>query len=350
MRKVKLLFLLLIVAAIYNCSEEKKTFFIGNVKVISFEKQRSVSGEHLNIDSIGVNGVDVLDKYLIVSLYGDPYLTQIYDLKTLDLIGKFLLKGQGPNDFGYISIIKTAYPYFWVQDRVYENIRLINVEEIIADKQSTAKKVLHYDNIVEPFNAFYVNDTCLLIKSFDVNKGLYYFYYNPGNGVRSHEVTMYNYPVTSDILYSKMIPLADGMKPDGNKIISISGVLDQIDILDMHHPEKSISVTTTNSQYDYEYIKNTHSEEMKTFYFSYPYCSDRLIFALYENNDTKDLNNIELHIIDWEGNPIYKLLLEQKIEIFSIDLNNGFMYGINKVEERLYRYDIKDILESYEKS
>jgi hypothetical protein len=66
-------------------------------------------------------------------------------------------------------------------------------------------------------------------------------------------------------------------------------------------------------------------------------CSD-------EKNDTKDSNNIELHIIDWEGNPIYKLFLDQRIEVFSVDFDSGFMYGISKVEEKLYRYDITDIL------
>jgi hypothetical protein len=345
MKKVKLVFLSVIVITIGSCSNDEKTFFIGNIKVINFEKQRAVSSEHLNVDSIGVNGVTILGKYLIMNIYGDPYLTQIYDLKTLDLVGKFLLKGQGPDDFGYIGVIKEEYPHLWVQDRAYKNIQAINVEDLIANKQATGKKI-RYDNIVYPLNAFYVNDTCLLIKSFDINRGLYYFYYNPESGVLSHEITMYNYLITSDILQTKMIALADCMKPDGTKIVSLSGVLDQVDILDMHHPEKNISVTTTNHRYSYEYIKNTRSDDMQTSYFSYPYCSDELIFALYENNDTKDANNIELHIIDWEGNPVYKLLLDQRIGIFSIDFDNGFMYGISIVEEKLYRYDIKDILKN----
>jgi hypothetical protein len=344
MKRIKLLFLLIIIAATYSCSDKEKTFFVGNIKVICFEKQRIMSGEHLNVDSIGVEGVTILGPYLIMNIYGHSYLTQIYNLNTLDLIGNFLTKGQGPNDFGFIDIIKTAYPYFWIQDRAYENIQLINVEEIIENKQTPAQKVLRYGNIGEIFNAFYINDTCLLIKSFDINKGLYYFYYNPETGILSHEVIMYNYPITNDILYTKMIPLADRMKPDGSKIVSISGIFDQLDILDMYCPEESISVTTTNYKYDYEYIKNTHNDEMKTSYFSYPYCSENLIFALYENNDTKHANNIELHIIDWEGNPIYKLLLDQRIDAFSIDLDNGFMYGISAVEEKLYRYDIHDII------
>jgi hypothetical protein len=341
---------IIIAVATGSCSNEEKTFFIGDIKVISFEKQRAVSGEHLNIDSIGVNGVTVLGKYLVMNIYGDPHLTQIYDLKTLDLVGNFLIKGQGPDDFGYISVIKEEYPHLWVQDWVYKNIQAINIEDLIANKQAAVKKI-RYDSIVEPVNAFYVNDTCLLIKSydvksFDINGALYYCYYNPENGVLSHETAMYNYPVTGDILQTKMTALADCMKPDGSKVASISGVLDQVDILDMHHPEKSISATTTNHRYSYAYIKNTRSDDMQTSYFSYPDCSDELIFALYENNNTKDANNIELHIIDCEGNPVYKLRLDQKIETFSIDFDNGFMYGISKVEEKLYRYDIKDILKN----
>lgn len=344
MKKIKLLFLLIVVSVLCSCSGGKKSFFIGDIKVISFEKQCSIQGEHLNIDSIGVSGVNILGRYLIVQIYGSHYLTQIYDLETLDLIGDFLLKGHGPNDFGYIDIIKKEYPYFWVQDRLYENVQLINIEEIIGNKQTTAKKKLRYDNIVEPLNAFYINDTCLLIKSFNVDKGLYYFYYNPQKSILSNEVIMYNYPITSDILYGKMIPLADCMKPDGTKIVSISGILDQIDILDIHYPEKSISVTTTNYQYDYKYIKNVRSDEMKTFYFSYPYCSDKFVFALYENEDVSPPHNIELHIIDWDGNPLQKFSLDQRIGFFSIDFDSGYMYGVSEIEEKLYRYNIKDII------
>ncbi|GHV27018.1 hypothetical protein FACS1894176_08480 [Bacteroidia bacterium] len=343
MKQNKLLFLLSIIL-IQSCSDEKQTFFSGTLKTIRFEKEYAVTGEHVNVDSIGIKDVTVMNDFLIAGVYKQPYFAQIYDLKTLSFIGNFFYKGAGPNDFGYIDIIKKEYPYIWVQDRMYQNVRMIDLKESILNNQTVIKNEMKYLDVVEPLNAFYVNDTCLLIKSFDTKKGLHYFRYNPVNAQLRHDVSMYNYPITSDILYTKMTPLSDCMKPDGSKIASLSGILDQIDILDITHPQKSISVTTTNHQYDYNYINNTNSDDMQTFYFSYPYCSDNLIFALYKNNDTKQKNNIELHIIDWNGNPLYKLLLDREIEFFTIDFDNGFMYGTSPTEERVYRYYIEDMI------
>jgi hypothetical protein len=79
---------------------------------------------------------------------------------------------------------------------------------------------------------------------------------------------------------------------------------------------------------------------MKEFYFSYPYCSNNFIFALYRNNKN---NNVELHIIDWNGNPFCKLVLDRDIRVFSIDFGNGFMYGVSDMDEKIYRYDISRI-------
>jgi hypothetical protein len=340
MKENKLL-LLFIIILIQSCSENKINFFSGTLKAIHFEKEYAVAGEHINVDSIGIKDVTIVGNYLIAGTYKQPHFTQIYDLKTLSLIGNFFYKGAGPNDFGYIDVIKKEYPYIWIQDRLYKNVRMIDLEESIHNKHTAIKNELKYLDVVEPINAFYINDTCLLIKSFDINKGLCYFRYNPANAQSSHEVIMYNYPITNDILQTKMAPMSDCMKPDGSKIASLSGMLDQIDILDIDHPQKNISVTTTNHQYDYSYINYTNGDDMQTSYFSYPYCSNKHVFALYKNNNT---NNIELHIIDWDGNAVCKLLLDMEIASFTIDFDNGFMYGISPIEERVYRYDIGNVL------
>ncbi|MDR2027312.1 MAG: hypothetical protein LBQ01_07130, partial [Prevotellaceae bacterium] len=104
-------------------------------------------------------------------------------------------------------------------------------------------------------------------------------------------------------------------------------------------PDKSISVTQNDYLFDYEYIK--HNENMKSFYFAQPYCSDKLISALYRNNEK---NTVELHIIDWDGNPVCKLILDRKLKSATVDFDAGFMYGVSEMEDRVYRYDIRDIL------
>ncbi|MDR1170266.1 MAG: TolB-like 6-bladed beta-propeller domain-containing protein, partial [Prevotellaceae bacterium] len=123
----------------------------------------------------------------------------------------------------------------------------------------------------------------------------------------------------------------------GSKIVSSAGCLDQLDILDIVHPDKSISVTENDYLFDYEYIKSL-GDNSKDFYL-FSCCSDNLICASYYRS-----NIMEIHIMDWNGNPVCKLILDRKIKDFTVDFDNGFMYTVSLGEERIYRYDIRDML------
>ena len=301
----------------------------------------TISGSAIEVDSIGNAGVYKLGTYLIVCVYGQSYYAKIYEQSTLHYIGDFFNWGQGPDDFLSFEIIKIDFPFLWVQDSKKKQIKVIDLVKTVEETHIVVEKVLSYKNIIDPFNVFFVNDSCLLIKNFDVEKGLHYLKYNPQtDSVIDNGFSMYNYPVPYEIS-SKMLVLADCIHPNGKKVACVTGVLNQIDILDLEHPEKSLSVTTEKKLIDYNYVKNTEEEEMEEFYFSYPVCSERFIFALFRNNTNE---TIEIHVIDWNGNPITKLTFDEKINIFTIDFNQGVLYGVTAVEEKTFRYDIKSII------
>ncbi|MCC8145817.1 MAG: TolB-like 6-bladed beta-propeller domain-containing protein, partial [Bacteroidales bacterium] len=61
-------------------------------------------------------------------------------------------------------------------------------------------------------------------------------------------------------------------------------------------------------------------------------------FALYNIKDEKE--KVEVHIIDWNGNPVSKLVLDRYVRYITVDTENKVLYGINDVSENLYKYDI----------
>jgi hypothetical protein len=344
MKNIRLFLLVLFVVTALNSCSDKNNFGIGSIKTVRFEKEYRVLGEHLNVDSIGVNMIMIIDRYLITGLYSQEYFTKIYDLRSLNLIGSFFRKGQGPDDFRRPIFSQVRSPYLVIDDWGYRRIKVVNIPESInnIDGRLSTRHTIKYSNaeIADPEKVLYANDTLLLIKSYDENREtLSYFKYNPVKQKVTDEIMMFNYPITSDIRYKNIATLADCIKPDGSKIVSIAGCLDQLDILDVVHPDKSISVTENDYLFDYEYVKSL-GDNSKDFYL-FSCCSDNLICAAYQNY-AKHAN--EIHIIDWNGNPVCKLILDRRIKDFTMDFDNGFMYAVSEMEEQIYRYNISDIL------
>jgi hypothetical protein len=338
------LFLMFVVIMFDSCSD-KKNFVIGSMKTIYFEKEYKVAGEHLDVDSIGVAGVRVLDQYLIVETYRQKCYAKIYDLRSLDFLGDILCKGQGPGDVRSARVGQVKSPYLWVEDGGLNSIKIVNIHETMNDANRTLsiKNTIKYWNagFADPETALYVNDTLLWVKSFDRdNETVSYFKYNPVKQEISDEISLFNYPVTSDIRNERLfIALLDCIKPDGSKIVSSNGILDQLDIYNLVEPDKSISVTLNDYLFDYEYVK--YSDNMTLFYVTVD-CSDNLIYALHWNSAE---NTYDLHIIDWNGNPLCKLIFDRIIRNVTIDFDTGFMYGVSgRGEDRIYRYDIGNIL------
>ncbi|MDR1339981.1 MAG: TolB-like 6-bladed beta-propeller domain-containing protein [Prevotellaceae bacterium] len=337
MKSIRLLLLSIVVTALNNCSD-KKNFVTGSMKTIHFDKEYTVAGEHLSsIDSIGVSRVMVLGQYLIQHIYSQKCFVKIYDLQNMNFTGDFLYKGKGPGEVLSAVFDHVKFPYLWIDDINNRNLKIIDIPETVNDGQASIKSTIKYsyDGFADPEKVLYVNDTLLWVKSFDRDREtMSYFKYNPVEKKIRDEIKLYNYPITSDIRYQKMTVLCDCIKPDGSKIVMSTGDLDQLDIIDLAHPGKSISLTQRDHLFDYEYIK--YSENMKTFYSGYPSCSDRFIYVLYRS--------YEIHIIDWDGNSVCKLLLDRKLRDCTIDFDSGFMYAVSNTDEKTYRYDIRNIL------
>jgi hypothetical protein len=256
MKNIRLFLLILfVVPALESCSD-KKNFSIGSIKTVRFEKEYKVAGEHLNVDSIGVSRVMVFDRYLITGLYSQEYFARIYDLESLNLIGNFFRKGQGPDDFKQPIFSQVRSPYLVIDDWGYRRIKVIDIPESInnIDGRLSTRHTIKYSNaeIADPEKVLYASDTLLLIKSYDMYKEtVSYFKYNPVKQKVTDEIIMFNYPITEDIKYKNMTSLLDYIKPDGSKIVTTTGCLDQLDILDIVHPDKSISVTENDYLFDY---------------------------------------------------------------------------------------------------
>lgn len=82
-------------------------------------------------------------------------------------------------------------------------------------------------------------------------------------------------------------------------------------------------------------------EETPIYYIGQPYATDEYIYALCCLNYTEKHGRSELHVWDWEGNPVVSYELGRKISLFAISEKHGKMYALNNEKENeLYIYDL----------
>lgn len=333
--------ILLTILFFSSCSRDDKkvNFFNGQMKKLTFLEEYFLKGERISADTIGIGYVQVYAPYIILGTYRLPHFTQIYTCDDdYKFIGSFFNKGQGPKDFLAFTIIKKKYPYLWIKDYNNRKVSLLNVTEGFNDGVFQIVKTYSYKKIADPFNVFYLNDTCLLIKDFDVNKGLYYYKYNPITEKKTgNDYIIYNYPITN-LLMNKILTLADAIHPNGDKIVSITEAFDQIDIINLKDTLLNLSVTTNRHIVDYNYVNNTEEEKLKQYYFDIPYCNENAIFVLYHSERQEQT---EVHIINWSGESIAKLYLDKKIRGMDVDTSQNYLYGVEESTEYVYRFDLK---------
>lgn len=334
---------LLIISLFSSCNRNHKeiNFFRGELKNIDFPETYFLEGEKILVDTLGIGYVQIFDPYIILGTYSLPYFTQIYTCSSQKHIGDFFNKGQGPKDFLSFNIIKKEYPHLWVKDYNNRIVSLLNVSEGFSDKGFEIEKTYSYKTAVDPFNVFYLNDSSLLIKDFEINKGLHYYKYNPITEEKTgNDLVIYNYPIDYSLM-NKMLTLSDALHPNGNKIVSITEIFDQIDIINLDDLSQNISVTTNKHPVNYSRIINTEEDELKHFYFDIPYCNENEIFVLYHSEEKE---KTEVHIINWEGEAIAKLLLDKKIRGIDVDRSQKYLYGIEESTEYLYKFDLNNLL------
>lgn len=339
------LFLIIITLTLFSCRDvkERRNFFNGEFRTISFDKEYILSGEQLFVDSLGTVIVDLFDPYLIVrnrKVSGINFFTKFYSLEDYKYIGEYFRMGNAPQEFRSFNVIKKEYPNLWTYDFYEKHVLKFNLEKGMDERSLILEKKYDYQSIPNTFNVFFINDTCLLIKSYNFEeKVLEYISYNPENGTKFETYKTINYPITDEFTF-KILSMADNIHPDGSKIVFITGKFNQVDVLDLKNPRKNFSVSTANNFVPYGYIEKTNEEELRDYYYSFPYCGDEFVAVLFDVSG--DESKSEIHVIDWTGNPLAKMKFEGRFYFitFEIDPVRKLLYGVTK-EGLVYIYDLK---------
>lgn len=334
--------LLLLCIAFLSCENHDNLFCGRLIAVKGFNHEYRLKGVvEEAIDTIGTFQVNFSTSYLITTLYKSPYFAKLYDDKTLQCFGDFACRGDGPSEFLDFSILNQQQDsVLWVQDYQKKKLYGIDLAKSVAQKSIVLRTEFGYTQMVDPLQVFYCCDSLLLIKNMEYGKGLQYAKFNPSFPDKEAErIYMYNSVLSQQDL-NLIMSLSDCLKPDSKMIASLTGVMNQIDLLNLEDSAKSLSVRVGDGPTTLEDIRQ-NIESLHDYYISLPRCNNDLIFALYCHKD--DSKKKEFHVISWEGDALFKLLVDEDLRDFNVDWGKGKLYGIT-TDDIVYVYDVTDVL------
>lgn len=315
---------------VVSCTHRVENSFNGKMRYLSgFGTVQVLSGEKLPyIHSIGSYGCDFSAPYLLLSLAKQDSLLGIYNVTKQVFLGNYFAIGAGPDDFSSFVIVNQQKDSLLMVNDVYKKeLKIIRLVETVEQMQMVCLERLSYEGIHE---MLFYTDSLMWMKSIE-------------DGEMTYTCSNPEYPAVSlykerigNLDLNHMLLLADAIKPDGSKLVSLTGVLNQIDILSLTSTDENISVTTAKAPITFSELQDDKYEHAVDYYLSIPRCNDLYIIALHVSQDTRKKS---LHVIDWQGNGVAEYLLREDLVDFCVDWKRQIIYGITSGEE-VYAYQI----------
>ncbi len=272
----------------------------------------------------------------------NPYNFKVYDLATFDYMGKFGRYGRGPGEMVSPHVQKgnSVDEYLLMNENSKSTAYFINTlssvesENLVVVKETDLPEDL-MDWQVLSENRFFVSRLNGQARSFHVMlaDGTIKKTYYPFNGIDCEASMTY----LSDVL----------LGANGDTIAEVMLFFPQINFF--HTDCDQIQSVAVNKDYaHWKKILNRSLGYDSIQYYVGATTSKKYIFASYAACPLEDIvkgdYSTSIHIFDWEGNWLYNISVKEKIEAMTYDSKGRYLYAIDRTDDRLVRYDFRDLL------
>jgi len=294
----------------------------------------------------------LLDDYLItVDIKADTFF-RVFNYPSMDYVGWHTLRGAGPNEEIFINpfIKKLTKNRFMYQ--TYNTVKIADIEKDrhalkLVNRIPIPGKLMDIEHVFIIDNKLYGSD---LLNS----RQNEFVCYDPQSKLINEfgpPFPEYNTKVPS--AYNSIYAKAVEVKPDYTLFASVYDKFPILRIYSIDGTLKNEVRFDNNQRFPYGLIKNNASkEEINIVVQNYRKIktTDRYIYALYvgktnaeidyENVGLTDFSN-EIHVWDWDGNPVSRLLLDKSIFSFCVTRDDNYLLcnSVNVID-KLYKYQI----------
>ncbi|MBX2964563.1 MAG: hypothetical protein KF845_00355 [Cyclobacteriaceae bacterium] len=356
MRKAVLYICMLTGALCDSCSKPEK------MQQVHFNNSYSLGGDPLGIEMAETSGLFAIDNYLIASQFSGDHFLKVYDAATYHELGSLAKKGSGVNEFPSIAIIDQYERCgddhcMWVHDLNKGELIKINLTKSLRSQTTIVDQKVMTRSESRFHTAFYIDSLRVVGRSTNSTPQMNRLQvYNPHSDLILKTVPLFpeieRARTELDFVVNKYNTLYVsniGIKPDKTRIASAMCSFDRIDIFKTDGElERSIFDGKEIPDNNIEYLDEIDSHKLQMYYGGI-FTSDDYIYTLYYGQPFSEYGRspipTQIRIFNWSGNALCKIDVKDYLYNFTIDEMNGVMYGVDIVNKRILKYNIKKILD-----
>lgn len=338
---------------LFGCKERKSSENIFFEKSVGLEER---------LDSIQVSPVLLLEKDMLIT--PDHLITlgadqgayfKVFELQSLDLVGEFGNEGEGPGDFTmpFSSGMTVSSDQLVIGDLLSMRAADFNSDFWSEESQFTRTT---YPSEMIPLNfPFLLNPnticgqvemsskqiTCFDIKSSQFTELVDYPDFFSFNNEKPYE-------------RERMFQNQSRVSPDGSYIVLTYSYLPLVRIFDVKSGVlKEVFIKNNRDFYSNNSGNKNQIEPDNLLFYRNVKVSNKFIYAFYHEKvieddpqsegglATRSISNKELHIIDFEGKPLKKIILPEWANIFSPSWDDKFLYFLHPdIEDQIFRFSV----------
>ncbi len=315
------------------------------MKYVEFENTTNLKGQIIHKNLLGVEHITIYDTLMIMITPQNDKLYRVIAINNWQDLGNIVTKGRASNE-----LISAHYPmYFEKNDNIamfiYEpstkKMRMLNISKSLKKEYA----------VFDDSNLADVSDFPYLDYIYPLSDGFFFIDYLKGFGAPPFKQQYGTISKKGDLKelayldgteielqqHPHLLAASTAINETKRLYVSAMMYLDQINFLNIDNPKKSFSLTTSDKAQGFN---NINMMEQTKWYYSDVTTTNEIVVALYVN--TKD-NLSELHIFDWDGNPIACAKTNLDLIDLTIDTNKNIVYGLT-AEEQLYSFDISSLV------
>lgn len=307
------------------------------------------SSVSLDVECYGPVEVNIIDSLLIVQNMGEPFF-QIYNLPTINLVGEFGNKGNGPGEF----IVSKRFSVLYNNDGHYF-VEIYNDEKLTMERVDLTETILQKKSVAQTLSrkpqramgVFFVNDSlefdyCLNDKYTQVvryvkNRDSLPREIMSAKKLNSSRVKNFeNLNLLTSVIAINRAQLLVAEAPLAHNQINIYSILGD---------SVSRTICLDDELKSIDRLEAVDRNSLVRYYGNIR-GYDRFFAVLYvEKQKAKKGERIlpSLHFFTWEGEPLASVKLSEICDSFDIDFINKKLITLDIATERLRMYDFPSV-------
>lgn len=348
--------LMIIFMSITSC---KKTYN----GVVSFpEKDIYMSIEQMELDApkdienlpVGLIDIKIQDSLLLFATKdGSQGFYKIYKLPEIDFIGEYVHAGNGPGELKRVSYFsKMDFRQEGDSLQIYlpdskRNLIKWNLTRTLEKGHADFAQVASRDN-PDCFGIIEVDDSTLFCHGLgkDGTSICRYLIRSKEINIPSHFQTLNSFHVTRADRYAfNILTSIIAYNESLRRIVEVGSTQNIINIYDLDGDfQKSLQIGPA-----LEGVEEKHPETWPDAYYHLKHYDSffaALYYGLVSDDSSKSTDVIPtIRFIDWDGHPLFEVVLQTPITSFDIDFASETLYTLDSTSEIVYAYNFTKILE-----